>query len=194
MISYLIGQPIIEKDFLTVLCGQVGYAVKVTTAVLAEAAGQTEIRLHIYTHVKEEALELYGFSTSADREMFLLLISVSGVGPKTAIHILNSGSNQIVEAVQQANVSFFSTTPRVGKKLAQKIIIDLRSKLGSMKELDLAPLSPQRQEVSMALQTLGFEEQAIVEAVKQVDVEAVSSGEAVKQAIKIISGVFKNKK
>jgi Holliday junction DNA helicase RuvA len=187
MISLLIGQPIIEKDFLTVLCGQVGYAVKVTTAVMAEAARQSEVKLHIYTHVKEEALELYGFSTTSDREMFLLLISVSGVGPKTAMHILDSGASQIVEAVQQANVSFFSATPRVGKKLAQKIIIDLRTKLGSMKELDLKPLSPERQEVTLALQTLGFDEQAIVEAVKLVDVEALTSGEAVKQAIKLIS-------
>ncbi len=187
MISLLIGQPIIEKDFLTVLCGQVGYAVKVTTAVMAEAARVPEVKLHIYTHVKEEALELYGFSTTSDREMFLLLISVSGVGPKTAMHILDSGSSQIVEAVQQANVSFFSATPRVGKKLAQKIIIDLRTKLGSMKELDLAPLSPQRQEVTLALQTLGFDEQAIVEAVKQIEVEELTSGEAVKQAIKMIT-------
>jgi len=187
MISYLIGQPIIEKDFLTVLCGQVGYAVHVNAAVLSESTGKDEVRLHIYTHVKEDAIELYGFSTNADRDLFLLLIGVSGVGPKTALSILNNSSLQIIEAVQNANISFFSATPRVGKKLAQKIIIDLTSKLGALKELDLGPLSKQQEEVTLALQALGFDDNSIGKAVKAIDTEKLSSGEAVKQAIKLIT-------
>ncbi len=187
MISYLIGQPIPEKDFLTVLCGQVGYAVHVNIQTLAQIGKSTEVRLHIYTHVKEDAIELYGFLTPSDRELFLLLISVSGVGPKTGLNILNSGASQIIEAVQQANTSFFSATPRVGKKMAQKIIIDLRTKLGALKELDLSPLSPQQQEVTLALQTLGFDEFAISEALKQIKVDQLTTGEAIKQAIKIMS-------
>ncbi len=187
MISYLIGQPIIEKDFLTVLCGQVGYAVHVNAAVLSEATGKSEIRLHIYTHVKEDAIELYGFISSSDRDLFLLLISVSGVGPKTALNILNSSALQIIEAVQNANIGFFSATPRVGKKLAQKIIIDLRTKLGALKELDLGPLSKQQEEVTLALQALGFDDDSIGKAVKIVETENLSTGEAVKQAIKLIT-------
>lgn len=187
MISYLIGQPIIEKDFLTVLCGQVGYAVHVTSHTMNQASTLSEMKLHIYTHVKEDALELFGFTSPGDRDMFLLLLSVSGVGPKTALAILNSSSLQIIEAVQQANTSFFSATPRVGKKLAQKIIIDLKTKLGSMKELDLGPLSAQQQEVTLALQSLGFDDHSIEEAVKQVDTENLATGEAVKQAIKLMT-------
>lgn len=188
MISYLFGQPIIEKDFLTVLCGQVGYAVHVNAAVLSEATGKAEVKLHIYTHVKEDAIELYGFTSTADRDLFMLLIGVSGVGPKTALGILNNTSLQIIEAVQNANISFFSAAPRVGKKLAQKIIIDLTSKLGALKELDLGPLSKQQEEVTLALQALGFDDNSIGKAVKAVDTEKLSSGEAVKQAIKLITG------
>lgn len=186
MISYLIGTPILEKNSLTMLCGQVGYQVYVTSDVLSKAATETELRLHIYTHVKEEALELYGFLTSAEKEMFLLLLSVSGVGPKTALNILNSPTNQIVDAVQQANTSFFAATPRVGKKLAQKIIIDLRSKLGALKELDLTPLSEKAKDVFLALQALGYDDKLIEDSLKEVEVETLSSPEAITLAIKHI--------
>lgn len=188
MISYLIGKPIIEKDYLTMLCGQVGYAVHVTGQTLSQLAGQSEIQLHIYTHVKEEVLELYGFPAVADRELFLLLIGVSGVGPKTALHILNLGTDALIEAVQQANPAFFVAAPRVGKKLAQKIIIDLRSKLGAIKDLNLAPLSVARQEVLLALQSLGFDEFIASEKIKDLAIEEMTTSEAIKQAIKLMSG------
>lgn len=187
MISYLIGQPIIEKNFVTILVHGVGYGVKVTQKTLGELAQLSEVELYIYTHVKEDALELFGFMTKGDRELFLLLIDVSGVGPKTALNILNYGDKQIIQAVQQADVGLFSSIPRVGKKLAQKIIIDLRSKLGALKELDLAPTSIQYQEVVLALQSLGFEDRAITLALEEVEVESLETGAAVKAAIQALS-------
>lgn len=186
MISYLIGQPIIEKDSVTILVHGVGYGVKVTASTLAEVAQKPEVSLYIYTHVKEEALELFGFINKSDRELFLLLIGVSGVGPKTALHILNCGSAQIVQAVQQADVGLFSSVPRVGKKLAQKIIIDLRSKLGALKELDLTPASAQYQEVVLALQSLGFEERMIAPVLEKIDVENMPIAAAIKAAVKAL--------
>jgi holliday junction DNA helicase RuvA len=184
MISYLVGQPILEKDFVTILVQGVGYGVRVTTKTMAEIVQLSQVELYIYTHVKEEALELFGFQNKSDRELFLLLIDVSGVGPKTALNILNYGSGQIIQAVQQADVGLFASVPRVGKKLAQKIIIDLRTKLGSLKELNLAPTSVQYQEVVLALQSLGFEERSINTVLEQVDVENLPIGEAVKMAVK----------
>ncbi len=183
MISFLIGQPILEADGITVLVGGVGYGVRVTDKVKELAASLAEISLFTYTHVREEALELYGFEHRKDRELFLLLISVSGVGPKTALGILNLGAEHIVDAVQQANTSFFAAVPRVGKKLAQKIIIDLRSKLGAIKELNIGPVSPQRQEVTLALEVLGFSEQAIYTVLEQIPVDTLTTPEAVKLAI-----------
>jgi holliday junction DNA helicase RuvA len=185
MISYLIGKPLLEKDLVTILVGGVGYAVRVTDGCRVDLASQNEAELYIYTHVREEALELYGFGNINDRELFLLLLGVSGVGPKTALQIVNLGATKIIDGVQQANTHLFSSVPRVGKKLAQKIIIDLRAKLGSLKELDIGPLSPQREEVTLALQSLGFADEIIQNVLEQIDVEAVTTAEAVKQAIKL---------
>jgi Holliday junction DNA helicase RuvA len=190
MISYLIGTPILERDALTMLVGGVGYGVRVhqkcqKLAALAAKTNQ-QFELFIYTHVREDVLELFGFSTRQERELFLLLIDVSGVGPKTALLILQTGSAQVVEAVQQADASFFAAVPRVGKKLAQKIIIDLRTKLGALKELDLGPVSPQHQEVALALQTLGFSEREIHQALENIQIENLTVSEAITMTIKEI--------
>jgi holliday junction DNA helicase RuvA len=115
-----------------------------------------------------------------------ILISVSGVGPKTGLAILNFGASEIIEAVQQADTSFFAAVPRVGKKLAQKIIIELRTKLGALKELDLGPVSPQRQEVLLALQSLGFDERSVHQVLQEISVEEMSLSEAVKTAIQLL--------
>jgi Holliday junction DNA helicase RuvA len=183
MISYLVGRPFVEKDFVTMLCGQVGYAVRVTDSVKLQLLEKDQVELFIYTHVREDLLELFGFIDKNDRELFLLLIGVSGVGPKTALQILNVGSPQIIDAVQQANTHVFAAVPRVGKKLAQKIIIDLRTKLGALKELDIGPVSVERQEVIMALQALGFEESRIIQALQEVAVEEMTISDAVKKGI-----------
>jgi Holliday junction DNA helicase RuvA len=183
MISYLTGKPIVERDSLTILVGGVGYGVHVTEKVRAAAALKTELELFIYTHVREEALDLYGFESRTERDLFLLLISVSGIGPKTALGILQYPSEQISQAVQEANVGFFAAVPRVGKKMAQKIIIELRSKLGALKELDLGPVSPKKQEIILALQSLGFDENAIYSVLQDIDTENLETSIAITQAI-----------
>ena len=183
MISFLRGEPIIEKEFVTILVGGVGYAVRVTELTRQQLTAQAMAELYIYTHVREEALELYGFPTKPERDLFLLLLSVSGVGPKTALGILNFETGKIISSIQNADITLFAQVPRVGKKLAQKIIIELRSKLGALKELDLAPISPQRQEVMLALQSLGFAEPAIEQVIHTIEVEEISLSEAVRLAI-----------
>jgi Holliday junction DNA helicase RuvA len=184
MISYLIGKPILEKDSVTILCHGVGYGVRVSERLRAKLFSQIEAEIFIHTHVREEALDLYGFENHAERDLFLLLLSVSGVGPKTALALLNYDPSQIIDAVQQANTTFFSAVPRVGKKLAQKIIIELRSKLGALKELEIGPLSPKLQEVTLALQSLGFDESSIHDALQSLNLEELQVGEAVKQALR----------
>ena len=139
----------------------VGYGVLANAGTLQTAGSLDEISLNIYTHVREDRIELYGFSSPQEQMLFELLISVSGVGPKTALAITEKGSQALVEAIQQADVRFFTKVPRVGKKSAQKIIIELKSKLGGLKDLDLKPLAGKNQDVSEALQSLGFAEEEI---------------------------------
>jgi Holliday junction DNA helicase RuvA len=187
MIGYLEGKAVVRGEQLIVMVAGVGYLVNVGQKLLTKANSE-EISLHIYTHVKEDRLELYGFQTAEELEIFKLVISVSGVGPKTAINIINGGVNQLIEAVQQAQLSFFTAVPRVGKKLAQKIIIELKGKLGSLKELNLATLSPKEQDVMDALLGLGFDENMIQDALSQIDLENMEINVAIKESIKIASG------
>lgn len=184
MISYLIGKPIIDHENLILLVGGVGYGIKATPQVLSLASNQNELELFVYTHVKEDKLELFGFSTTQEKETFELLLSVSGIGPSTALNLVAAGSNKLVSAVQNAQVSFFTNIPRVGKKLAQKIIIELRSKLGELKALDLGPRSSAQLELIEALVGLGFGEDQVNEVVNQLDLENIDLPSAIKLAMK----------
>ncbi|HOI05374.1 MAG TPA: Holliday junction branch migration protein RuvA [Candidatus Woesebacteria bacterium] len=192
MIAYLKGPVMVKDHYLIICCGGVGYQVYAPSkflhsAVAAEIAGD-ELEAHIYTHVREDKLELYGFAQEQDLALFQLVLTVSGVGPKTALAIVDGGADQLITAVQEANLSFFTAVPRVGKKLAQKIVIELKSKLGSLKELNLATLSPKRQDVYDALLGLGFADGEINLALEKVDVDNLDLAEAIKQALKIAGG------
>lgn len=192
MIAYLKGQVSVKKDYLVIVCAGVGYRVFATstftqTAAQHELAGE-ELEAHIFTHVKEDRLDLYGFAQEKELALFQLVLSVAGVGPKTALGLINGGVDQLIKAVQEANLSFFTALPRVGKKLAQQIIIELKGKLGSLKELNLATLSPKKQDVYDALLALGFDDQSINFALEKIDVENLDLAVAIKQALQIASG------
>lgn len=184
MIGFLRGKPMLDGAHLIMDVQGVGYQVNVSTTVLSTATQKQELELFVHTHVRENAIELFGFTSAQARDLFLLLLDVSGVGPKTALAIADAGSDQIVEAVQKANVAFFTKIPRVGKKLAQKIIIELKSKLGSLQELNIASLSPEEQLVVDAVVSLGFSETDVQQALQGIALDELSSAEAIKQVLK----------
>jgi Holliday junction DNA helicase RuvA len=184
MISFLVGKPRITDETLIVLVNGVGYEVTPTTAVMTKAAGVDELELYIYTHVKEEVLALYGFQSLEEKKLFSMVLSVSGVGPATAIKLVSAGAQKVLEAVQQAQVSFFTSIPRVGKKLAQKIIIELSSKVGEIKKLNLEALSPLKQDLQDSLLTLGFSEVEIEGVMSEVNPEELGLEKAVSAALK----------
>lgn len=184
MIGYLSGKPQLDGNKLLMLVNGVGYEVYVGQHLLSKAGNAETLSLHIHTHVREDALELFGFESSADKDLFLLLLSVSGIGPKTALLIADQGAPAITEAVQNANVSFFSKLPRVGKKVAQKIIIELKSKLGSLKELKIGGLSEHDQTIVDAVVALGFDEQDVLEALEKAEVSELSVEAAIKVLLK----------
>jgi len=183
MIAYLKGKILHQLDRVIVIVHDVGYGVHVSASVLQKLPQDSEAELFIYTHVKEEALELYGFLGPEEQLVFQLLLDVSGVGPKTALQISNYSPSEIISAVQNAETGFFSQIPRIGKKLAQKIIIDLRSKLGALKELDLQPLAPHVQEVKEALLQLGFHERDIETVLPKLGDEVLSTPAALRIAL-----------
>ena len=187
MIGYLLGQPKLTSSGLLVVCHGVGYSVLVTKGNQAKLALQSECELYIHAHIKEDAFDLYGFLSEGEKQLFLKLIDVDGVGPKTAMNIMDRGTDAIVQAVQSADISFFSSITRVGKKSAQKIIIELKNTLGGTEELDLSEPVGKTKEVIEALTSLGFSETESQKVTKTFDVESMKIEEAVKKAIQALT-------
>ena len=141
----------------------VGYAVSIplsTYEKLGEAGSAVTILTH--THVREDILQLYGFATEAEREIFRLLISVSGIGPKIAQGILSGiQPNELQNLIGQANVSALTAIPGVGRKTAERLIVELRDKIGRLDSVSPAAGSTEtgqgiRAEALMALISLGY--------------------------------------
>ncbi|MCX6817020.1 MAG: Holliday junction branch migration protein RuvA [Candidatus Beckwithbacteria bacterium] len=188
MIAKLTGKAeILDSESIILDVNGVGYKVFVIQKLLESLrAPYSEPRtLFIYTHVRDDALDLYGFATKDELQLFKLIISVSGVGPKTGIHIMDKGVNAITQAVNQADVDFFTTVPRLGRKNSQKIIIELKSKLGSLKELDLTSDTSVTKDVVNALTSLGFSRQEAREALNQVSDQPTLEAK-ISQAIKLL--------
>lgn len=163
----------------------VGYGVLVGAALARELqllSGQVAT-LHIYTHVKEDALQLFGFRSTSERELFLYLVSVSGIGPKTALNVLDKGADEVAQAIRTSDVAFFSGVPRLGKKSAQKIIVELQPKLGKLQDLDLSPETAVATDVREALVGMGYLEASVREVLMQLD-STLDVAEALKWALK----------
>ena len=188
MISYLEGTIKYKgANYLTVLTGGVGYKVSLPADMHAKFKLNDPISTYIYTHVKDDAIDLYGFTSPLEIAFFELLISVSGIGPKTALAIFSTGKLPVIkDAVVRGNVEFFTSVPRLGRKNAQKIIIELRSKLGSLEDLDLSPESNESKEIVGALKSFGFERDEAKDALKFIkDVEG-STSDKIRQALRYL--------
>lgn len=145
----------------------VGYRVHVGKQGVGSAVG-SDIALYIHTAVKEDAITLYGFADYAALRLFELVISVSGVGPKIGMAIVGGAASDTVErAIRDADVAFFQSIPGIGKKGAQRIIVDLKSKIGSFKDVDLADGAGD--DVVEALKQFGFKEGEIMAALSDLD-------------------------
>ena len=188
MISYLEGTIKFKStNYLTILVGGVGYKVSVPADIIAHTKLNQSLSLFIHTHVKEDALDLYGFETPDELAMFELLLSVSGIGPKTALSIFSNGKlPKIKEAIIKGDVSFFTSVPRLGTKNSQKIIIELRSKLGNLGLLDLGADSGETKEIIDALKSFGFTPAESREAIKSLKDSEGSVSDKIRQSLKYL--------
>ncbi len=177
-----------EDPYLIIDVNGVGYRVLVSSSVLSKINGTGEtIKLYTHTHVREDLLELYGFTEPQDLKLFKHLISVSGIGCKTALAIYSVGSRQeIIQAIVGNDVAFFTSVPRLGKKNAQKIIIELKNKLGGEGDLDLSQDGSEAREVVAALKTFGFTPLEARSALKALNGAGETVGEKVRLALKYL--------
>ena len=199
MISYIRGKlTAIEEDKVIVDVGGVGYGIFLSHQAMS-LLPQTgnEVKLHTYLNVKEDAMQLFGFLTRDDLNVFKLLIGVSGIGPKGGQSILSVLSpDDLRFAVMAGDVKAISSAPGIGKKTAEKLIIELKDKLSIEDALehavsDAEPLSGRMQgseiqsEAVQALTALGYGSTEALRAVKQVEItETMDVETLLKQALK----------
>lgn len=133
MISRLRGKPVARTpDGLVIDVGGVGYLVAATTGALRKADGAEEVTVETYLHVREDVLQLYGFAEAEERELFVQLLSVNGVGPKVALAILSSATPaDLRRAIAREDAARFQAIPGIGKKTAERIVLELKEKLGT---------------------------------------------------------------
>lgn len=162
----------IESVLLDV--GGVVYELTCSLATLENLAVGERAVLDVYTHVREDALALFGFATKLEKELFLALLSVNGVGPKMAIKILSAAPvDHIARAIERGDVKALSALPKVGKKTAEQLIVSLKGKLAPFLErsmdsaaaADISKLvgeaAPLHDDIASALQNLGFRPQEV---------------------------------
>lgn len=186
MIVFLSGKPLITSSTTAIICNGIGYGVHVTSSTRGALQGLENVELFIHSHIKEDVFDLYGFVSEEEKTLFLKLIDVDGVGPKTALGIMDKGVLEIIRAIREADVSFFQGVSRVGKKSAQKIIIELKGKLGG-EELTLQEPEGKAKEIVEALVSLGFSESQSQKVTQAMDIEAMRVEDAVKQGIKMLT-------
>jgi holliday junction DNA helicase RuvA len=140
VIARLRGRPVARTpEGLVLDVGGVGYLVAATTAALRKADGVEELSLDVYTHVREEAIQLFGFADGGERELFVQLLSVNGVGPKVALAILSaSPAAELRRAIALEDTARFQAIPGIGKKTAERIVLELKEKLGTVEALPSA--------------------------------------------------------
>lgn len=165
--------------------GGVGYEVLVGARVLATIVKEKEKVFYIYTHVREDSLSLFGFLSRSELDLFKLLLTVSNIGPKTALLVMSVGSvEEIMSAIKKNDADFFTSVPRVGRKNAARIIIELKSKIGSLGELDLTfGETSENLDVVEALANFGFTRKEAVSAVRKLP-KNVPINEKIRLALK----------
>ena len=159
MIGYLTGKIISSKPTKVVLdVNGVGYIVGISINTFEKISGKETTSLFIHTNVKEDSISLYGFYAEAEKEMFELLISVSGIGPKIALSLLSGiQTDDLKNAIQSADISRIIAVPGIGRKTAERLVLELRTKVDQVKDEGTIaiPLSIKSEAVS-ALSTLGY--------------------------------------
>lgn len=197
MIALLTGK-IAHKspEYIILDVNGVGYRVQIPFSTYYELPdGGAEISLNIYTHVKEDAISLYGFRTADEKLFFQLLISVSGIGPKLGKDILsNIQVSDLAAAITRGDLARLSAVPGIGKKTAERLVLELKDKVAKLEFAgsaaggeSFAPAAGIEEDVASALINLGYKEAVVKKALAELQISPDDSMEQVlKQALKAL--------
>lgn len=196
MFYYLKGRAAHLAPNLAVIdCGGVGYACATTNYTLSQLKKGERAKLYTYMNVREDAVDLFGFSSQSELHSFKLLLGVSGVGPKAALAILSTNTPaNLAMAVVMGDEKALTAAPGIGKKIAQRIILELKDKLakeqasfgpdtGGSVPLTVLP-NDKAKEAGAALAVLGYSGSEVAAALKGIDIDTLPLEEIIRQALK----------
>lgn len=189
MIATLTGR-ISEKvaDLVVINCGGVGYGVAVTFEDFGLLNSGDETKLYIYEHIREASHDLFGFRNLLTKQLFEQLLSVNGVGPKMALSIMSlANSSQVRQAIASGDTKFISQASGVGKRVAERVVVDLKDKVGLTSDENatdfLTTTANPSDEALQGLVALGYSVQDAAESLKGID-DKLSVEDRIKQALK----------
>lgn len=194
MITHLQGQ-LVEKTptYVVIDCNGVGYMIHISLNTYSKISEEKQLRLYTYLQIKEDAHTLFGFYEKSEREVFSLLLSVSGVGASTARIMLSSLSpSQLQSAIINGDAKTIQSIKGIGAKTAQRLILDLREKmikLGGVEEISNNDTNINKQEALSALEVLGYPQKVAENVVQKIISKAndnLSVEEIIKQALKLL--------
>lgn len=169
----------VEASYIVIYTGGIGFRVYTPNPYLFKE--EESVKVYLYNLVKEDEYSLYGFKTKEERELFLKLINVKGLGPKIALPILAGGTLEgIKDAIERENILYLEKFPKVGEKLARQIILDLKGKLVSKEETVSV-----NNELIEVLLSLGYKKPDINKVIKDVD-SSLPIENQIKEALKLL--------
>ena len=195
MISYVKGTvAYIGNDCIVVDNNGIGYNIQVSPSTASAVVMEKEVKIYTYMNVKESELSLFGFLTKEELNMFNLLIGVNGVGPKSAVAMLGALSpSQLALAIATEDIKALSVGQGIGKKIAQRIALELKDKVGAdtittgveiVQKVDVT--TGERAEALSALMALGFTKNEAENAIKAVFVNGMATEEIISKALKVV--------
>ncbi|CUL16428.1 Holliday junction branch migration protein RuvA [Listeria monocytogenes] len=189
----------ITPEYIVVEAGQIGYQIITGNPFSFQRLEGTEAQVFLYQHVREDNISLFGFQTTEERYLFKKLLSVSGIGPKSALAIIASGDVvPLISAIESEDDVYLTKFPSVGKKTARQIILDLKGKLADVVASEIvyvapendmvAGLSPQLEEAVLALEALGYSTRELKKVIPKLAKEADLTNDAyIKLALQLMT-------
>lgn len=191
MIGYLQGKPLQVKPTQVIIdVNGVGYVVQIPISVYEEIQAANVAALFIHTHVREDAIQLFGFSKESDKEMFELLISVNGIGPKTALGVLSGiRTDDLRTAILRGDINRIVAAPGIGKKTAERLILELKGKIESLSTQASDTNYTIRGEGIAALVSLGYNQKLAEKIIRELldEQPAITLEDLLRQCLKRLS-------
>ncbi|HUT22422.1 MAG TPA: Holliday junction branch migration protein RuvA [Candidatus Bipolaricaulota bacterium] len=177
------------ENFVILARNDLGYKIFTNKKLLAELSIGDAAEFYLYENIREDADDLFGFSSFEELGLFEKLISVNGVGPKTALNVFAAYSvNQILSAIANGQAEVFDEVSGLGKKTAERIVLELKNKVEYLEGADSFEAVSINNDTVEALMTLGYSKQQARDALSKVSKEIVDSGEQLKEALKFLGG------